>query len=383
MIIDQLPTLSSVNTTDEIPIERSTTTYKTPVSALATRVNNSLSKDSTPTSGSSNPITSGGVYTALAGKADLSTVYRPNMLDNWYFVKGSGTTGDYGVFPVNQRGQSSYGASKNTIDRWKTFSLTSLSLNSDSIRVEATSGNSIKRFSQVIDHGLKAGTYTFSILCKVNEVSGDCRAGFFIGGQYNVSYMVSLSATTGYQLFQKTYTLAADTADVEACVFGTSASESSFKVDIIAMKVELGDTQTLAHQVGGEWVLNELPNYEEELRKCQHYLWIAYYNQIPIAFGSVFSSTQIRFLLPTPVGMSTVKSPLASYPTMTISGGSFYIDVAGSTIIATTSNFSVRGCSDAGIFLVYTDSGFTAYNPAILRWNSSSTSDYIMFSAEL
>lgn len=70
MIIDQLPVLGGdVQSTDEIPVERGTTTYKTtPAKFLAV-----LPKDSTPTQGSSNVVTSGGVYTALATKQDKIT----------------------------------------------------------------------------------------------------------------------------------------------------------------------------------------------------------------------------------------------------------------------------------------------------------------------
>lgn len=70
MIIDQLPLLSGdAQTTDEFPIERGTTTYKVTLDRLLA----ALPKDSTPTQGSSNVVTSGGVYTALATKQDKIT----------------------------------------------------------------------------------------------------------------------------------------------------------------------------------------------------------------------------------------------------------------------------------------------------------------------
>jgi len=37
---------------------------------------------------------------------------------------------------------------------------------------------------------------------------------------------------------------------------------------IQAIKLELGDQQTLAHQENGVWVLNEIPDYEEEYYRC-------------------------------------------------------------------------------------------------------------------
>ena len=44
------------------------------------------------------------------------------------------------------------------------------------------------------------------------------------------------------------------------------------EVSPVAMKLELGSQQTLAHQnADGNWVLNEIPDYGEQLAKCQRY----------------------------------------------------------------------------------------------------------------
>ena len=40
---------------------------------------------------------------------------------------------------------------------------------------------------------------------------------------------------------------------------------------LLAAKLELGSQQTLAHQENGAWVLNEIPDYGEQLLKCQRY----------------------------------------------------------------------------------------------------------------
>ena len=48
----------------------------------------------------------------------------------------------------------------------------------------------------------------------------------------------------------------------------------------LAAKLELGTQQTLAHQENGVWVLNEIPNYGEQLRRCRRYLRPAGYNFI-------------------------------------------------------------------------------------------------------
>lgn len=43
------------------------------------------------------------------------------------------------------------------------------------------------------------------------------------------------------------------------------------QIDILAAKLELGPTQTLAHREGDRWVMNEVPNYGDQLRRCQWY----------------------------------------------------------------------------------------------------------------
>lgn len=43
-------------------------------------------------------------------------------------------------------------------------------------------------------------------------------------------------------------------------------------INVVAMKLELGSQQTLAHQdADGNWVLNEIPDYGEQLARCQRY----------------------------------------------------------------------------------------------------------------
>ena len=43
-------------------------------------------------------------------------------------------------------------------------------------------------------------------------------------------------------------------------------------LDLYGAKLELGSQQTLAHQdENGNWVLNEIPDYGEQLARCQRY----------------------------------------------------------------------------------------------------------------
>lgn len=51
----------------------------------------------------------------------------------------------------------------------------------------------------------------------------------------------------------------------------SSAGSGNTDITVSAVKLELGSQQTLAHQENGVWVLNEIPDYGEQLRRCQRY----------------------------------------------------------------------------------------------------------------
>ena len=50
------------------------------------------------------------------------------------------------------------------------------------------------------------------------------------------------------------------------------ARKGSGNLYIKAVKLEIGSQQTLAHKdTSGNWVLNEIPDYGEQLLRCQRY----------------------------------------------------------------------------------------------------------------
>ena len=61
-----------------------------------------------------------------------------------------------------------------------------------------------------------------------------------------------------------------DTTDIFAS-FSSAVAWLNSGETIFAAKLELSDRQTLAHQEGDKWVLNEVPNYGEQLARCQRY----------------------------------------------------------------------------------------------------------------
>ena len=166
--------------------------------------------------------------------ASLATYVKPNLLDNWYFA-GGGSQQGYGIFPVNQRGQTSYSNSDAyTIDRWKLVS-GSLTVSSGGITLNGT-------IAQILPASVGLPVVASALLSD----------GTMITPTYNDS--------------TKTFTL-------------TATGQT-----IVAVKLEIGSTQDLAHQEGGTWVLNEIPDYAEQLSKCKLYYQVIKGN------GTVFGS---------------------------------------------------------------------------------------------
>lgn len=184
----------------------------------------------------------------------LNQMVNPNLLDNGYFVN-----------PVNQRGQTEYTGTGYTIDRWRNLrgnlvvSTTAVEL------VPVTTGTTY--WHQFIENPSKyAGqTVTFSVLMDAPASSVSIRRG-------NASLStasIAVSETSGNKkLLTGSFVMDAGITNVGIYV---PAADSTNKTIIYAAKLELGTEQTLAHQEDGVWVLNEIPNYAEELAKCQRY----------------------------------------------------------------------------------------------------------------
>lgn len=209
------------------------------------------------------PPTGGADGQILASANDMpvwtTPPFRPpmNLLDNWCF---SGSMG----FPVNQRGNTNYSTAGEFIfDRWKLLSGT-VTLTSDGITLN--------------------GTIVQTLASKIGKpvtASALCSDGTMFTPSYNDA--------------NRTYTL------------------SAAGLTIVAAKLELGDTQTIARQENGAWVLNEIPDYATELLKCQRYLHIADLDSPTaiVGFGIAISETSARILYYFPAEM--VKVPSLQY----------------------------------------------------------------------
>lgn len=167
----------------------------------------------------------------------------PNLLDNWYFGR-----------PVNQRGKTEYTENwKYGIDRW---------LCAGDGKVTIADGHCV--FYGAVDQGLSVQmsdilgcTMTASLLLAdgtlLTGTAVNTDNSIDIPFVSNVDGMyLSLNATdlSGHRRF-RTY----------------SAPERA----VLAAKLELGSAQTLAHKEGDKWMLNEIPDFGEQLRRCQRY----------------------------------------------------------------------------------------------------------------
>ena len=215
--------------------------------------------------------------TPISGAVKYRT--NPNLLDNWYFGR-----------PVNQRGQTEYTeAGKYVIDRWWLQLDTSLSIVDGGVKI---SGKwDIEHF---FENTLPNATYTLSMLYKDKTGTDDLR---FIVANRSDGDIKGVNTKNASGLLS--FTVTSDI--INKLIIGFSGSTDN-SVTLLAAKLELGDTQTLAHKENGVWVLNEIPDFGEQLRRCQYYAFkpvnVKDYGRIASGIG--MSGNFIAFNIPIP-----------------------------------------------------------------------------------
>jgi len=206
--------------------------------------------------------------------ATRQTYVRPNLLDNWYFV------GD-GLFPINQRRQTTYNNVGYTIDRWK-----------------LTSGS-------------------------VELVSG----GITLNGTLVQIFEASIGQTVTASALLSDGTMITPTYDDTTKTFTLTATGQTIK----AVKLEVGSGQTLVHNEGTDanpvWVLNEIPNYAYELAHCQRYfLNLNRLNNqyTTVGFAYAAGSNNINVIVPFPVTLRGASFSSSYKDTIVFQVGSTY-----------------------------------------------------------
>ena len=213
--------------------------------------------------------------TSATGQVTLSN---SNLLRNWYFA-GSG--GGVGEFPVNQRGLTSYTGSGFTIDGWYARNSMTVGVQSDGIHLNFPSGSTtLKGLNQTfttLRNYLVGKTVTLSVIIKDFVSFGSTtypRFGLYSGASAGVhSSAILTDVITGNGLFSITGQIRDTVLNYSNLNFTACYANSySGSLTVVAAKMELGTQQTLAHLENGQWIINEIPNYWDELSKCQRYL---------------------------------------------------------------------------------------------------------------
>lgn len=209
------------------------------------------------------------VANEIARQAAGERQIRQNLLDNWCFVGGQ--------FPINQRGAASYTGIGYGVDRWKVYhfsgtgfqSAVTTTLGSDGITI-SNAGSSRGFFGQVLE-SLPAGTYTVSLLYE--RVSGEYPVAHLnvYGTDFTQNSYADKWLKNEESFASATFSIQSDTTVIVGVNVAGVSSAGQCALIIKAIKLEIGSTQTLAHQENGVWELNELPNYSVELLKCQRW----------------------------------------------------------------------------------------------------------------
>lgn len=275
------------------------------------------------------------------------TFVRPNLLDNWYFGRPVDQRGGYVVYaganlysdascttiagqvaggPYAARAISAicvsftsnatyyckigdtgvvrgYTGSGYTVDRWGILNNVTATLQNASLNIAYTeSGWNLYTF---LDNVLMPGTtYTLSCLYKAsgNSIRLVCTWGtnkFFFNEQAPISDDWTLAEITGTIPADATI----DTNEIVVQSLGSGAGNFSLK----AIKLELGPTQTLAHREGDKWVINEVPDYGDQLRRCLRHDYILGNSSqnCPIGVGTAYSNDGVVCVIQLPEYMRT------------------------------------------------------------------------------
>lgn len=200
---------------------------------------------------------------STAESINIPVACSPNLLRNGTFADGC---------IVNQRGKTSYAGTGYGVDMWYTTGATlSVDVTAEGVKLYKNDATANPAWAQALETDAAVGqTVTVSMLYKGNGEGASLRVAQSGG-------IATLANVSDWTLVQKTFTLEKwsvgtlqDRAIVAIQCFERMAANQGLYIK--AIKLELGENQTLAHQNGdGAWVLNELPDYGGELLRCQRY----------------------------------------------------------------------------------------------------------------
>lgn len=329
----------------------------------------------------------------------------PNLLDNWYFgnpvnqrngrivpagtpyfVPGSSTQAGVlsspatvigylnsgGKYPQVKVGGETYITPIGTdipgyvgtgyaIDRWIRRELSeTATLNEGYVSITGHGGNFDQMLGDDILKYLRGKEVTLSILARGNVA--------IIAEDFTNSSSAAYLQSETFTVVSKTITVR---SDADRFVYHIQPQDGN-SVDIVAVGLELGSQQTLAHQENGVWVLNEIPDYGEQLRRCQRYYQRLKASSGYMRFGisQPYTDTAAGVFIP-------LQGEMRTAPTMS-SGGNFAL-FAGSAFHGV--NLSLDTTSPYNVTLKATGTGLPGISAQLLA--NADTNAYIEFSADL
>ena len=343
--------------------------------------------------------------TPISGAVKYRT--NPNLLDNWYFGRPvnqrngyyipagvkyntlswteAGTTdkaypviGYIGQDPLITVNGTNYIVGKSlqvpgycttgyTVDRWK-FNNNNGDIVIDDTGIMFTAKHQYAEFEQQYEFpkNISGKQITMSILADSFSGEGD----FYLVIQNQTEYRnfhlsVGLNSFT-IKFFDKSSVL-------RFFIQSQNVNETNPpKMHFLAAKLELGDTQTLAHKENEKWVLNEIPDFGEQLRRCQRFYrrWTGADNkQLGVAVRRESKLLELVFSLDTTMRVA---------PSLTFNGS--FVCVPAFTWCSVTS-IDVATPDTVAVFLKPNDD--VTFDLDAYQINIALANEYIALSADL
>lgn len=281
-----------------------------------------------------------------------------NLLDNWYFAD-----------PINQRGQTSYTGAVYGVDRWRSLTGNTISVEMSGLRITGSNDTSFSNMIQQnipeeLLNALDGKTVTASILVSENTGGGAVAA--------RLGSAAGSAVTTGLSTYTVTFNKSSHSYFSIQC-----ATPNTANFVVQAVKLELGTQQTLARKaVDGTWTLiDPPPNKAEELAKCQRYFYrkkgtgpYSYYG------NGYINSENGAFIF--------VNVPEMRVEPTVVASGNFILSIPRKAIAVTSISYGGASTNGFNRISVSATSSLTSNTPVMLQADND-TSTYIDFSADL
>lgn len=283
---------------------------------------------------------------AITGRIITTKAFpcNPNLLDNWYFGN-----------PVNQRGKTSYtGTSGYCIDRWI--------ITGDNPQLTVTSG-SLKEVGYLVQKADNSNLFE-GMQLTLSALMSDNTFG-------SVTFHLSKGMVNPIAIRKNDYIVYAEWANTND-FFTVNWKTDSETVGLVAIKLELGPQQTLAHQENGVWVLNEIPKFGDQLAECLRYYYRLSGNQ-PLCTGYIYDAETVVAVIDLPATMRVS-------PAITVSGSVAIRGAGGMLVLASTVEFWGFAGDKCQLRITVPGASMTPGSPCDIYMASDSS---IAFSADL